>query len=96
MASQGAPGGSSSDIELTRHWHHFAYAKVLQKHLSPLEILSISPSQPASLYQRSFAGGGKNTALEICKVFPEVTYAFEELLRMPNDVSEESMSLLLC
>ena len=42
----------------------------------------------------SFTGRGKNTALEIWKVFPEVTDAFEELLRMPGDVIEESMSLL--
>jgi len=34
------------------------------------------------------------TAWEIWKVFPEVTDAFEELFRMPSDVSEESMSLL--
>ena len=27
-------------------------------------------------------------------MFPEVTDAFEELLRMPSDVSEESMPLL--
>ena len=42
----------------------------------------------------SFAGRGKKTAWEIWKVFPEVIDAFEELLRMPSDVSEESMSLL--
>ena len=42
----------------------------------------------------SFAGRGKKTACEIWKVFPEVTDAFEELLRMPSDVTEESMSLL--
>lgn len=42
----------------------------------------------------SFAGRRKKTAWEIWKVFPEVTDAFEELLRMPSDVSEESMSLL--
>ena len=42
----------------------------------------------------SFAGIGKKTAWEIWKVFPEVTDAFKELLRMPSDVSEESMSHL--
>ena len=42
----------------------------------------------------SFAGRGKKTAWEIWKVFPEVTDAFEELLCMSSDVSEESMSLL--
>ena len=36
----------------------------------------------------------KNTACEIWKVFPEVNGAFVELLRMPSDVREESMSLL--
>ena len=42
----------------------------------------------------SFAGREKKTTCEIWKVFPEVTDAFEELLRMPSDVTEESMSLL--
>ena len=42
----------------------------------------------------SFASRRKKTAWEIWKVFPEVTDAFEELLRMPSDVSEESMPLL--
>ena len=42
----------------------------------------------------SFVGRRKKTAWEIWKVFPGVTDAFEELLRMPSDVSEESMSLL--
>ena len=42
----------------------------------------------------SFVGRRKKTAWKIWKVFPWVTDAFEELLRMPSDVSEESMSLL--
>ena len=42
----------------------------------------------------SFVGRRKKTAWEIWEVFPGVTDAFEELLRMPSDVSEESMSLL--
>ena len=42
----------------------------------------------------SFAGRRKKTAWEIWKVFPGVTDAFEEFLRMPSDVSGESMSLL--
>ena len=42
----------------------------------------------------SFTGRGKKTACEILKVFPEVTDAFEELLCMPSDVSEDSLSLL--
>ena len=42
----------------------------------------------------SFAGRGTKTACEIWKLFTEVTYAFEELLRMPSDISEDSMSLL--
>ena len=44
----------------------------------------------------SFAGRGKKTAWEIWKGFPEVTDAFEELLRMPSVITEESMSLLEC
>jgi len=40
----------------------------------------------------SFAGRGKKTVWKIWKVFPEVTNAFEELLQLPSDVSEESMS----
>ena len=39
----------------------------------------------------SLAGRGKTTTWEIRKMFPEVTDAFEELLRMPSDVSEESL-----
>ena len=42
----------------------------------------------------SFASRRKKTTWEFWKVFPGVTDAFEELLRMPSDVSEESMSLL--
>ena len=52
------------------------------------------PSQGVTLSH--LTGRGKKTAWEIWKVFPEVTYAFEELLRMPCDVSEDSMSLLEC
>jgi len=42
----------------------------------------------------SFAGRGKKTAWETWKVFPEVTEAFEELLHMPAEISEETMALL--
>ena len=44
----------------------------------------------------SFAGRGKKTAWEVWKVFPEVSDAFEDLLRirMPSNGIEESMSLL--
>ena len=36
-----------------------------------------------------FVGGGKKHAYEIWKVFPAVTDAFEECLRMLSDVSED-------
>ena len=42
----------------------------------------------------SFAGRGKNTGWEIWKMFPAVTDDFEKLLRMPSDISKESISLL--
>jgi hypothetical protein len=42
----------------------------------------------------AFAGRGKKTAWGTWKSFPEVNVAFNELLRMPREVSEESMLLL--
>jgi len=42
----------------------------------------------------AFAGRGKKTAWETWKSFPEVNDAFSELLTMPSEVSERSMSLL--
>ncbi len=42
----------------------------------------------------SFAGRGKKTAWVTWRSFPEVTSAFNELLGMPTEVSEESMFLL--
>ena len=42
----------------------------------------------------SFAGRGKKTAWETWKSFLEVNDAFSELLCMPSEVSEGSMSLL--
>lgn len=42
----------------------------------------------------SFAGIGKKTAWATWKSFPEVNDAFNELLRMPGEVSDRSMSLL--
>ena len=42
----------------------------------------------------AFAGRGKKIAWEICKSFPEVSDAFQELLCMLREVSEDSMLLL--
>ncbi|KAJ8369745.1 hypothetical protein SKAU_G00097730 [Synaphobranchus kaupii] len=42
----------------------------------------------------AFAGRGKKTAWETWKSFPEVNDAFQELLCMPSEVSEESRLLL--
>ena len=42
----------------------------------------------------SIAGRRKKTTWWIWKLFPEVTDAFEELLLIPSDVLEESMSML--
>ena len=42
----------------------------------------------------AFAGRGKKTAWVTWKSFPEVTDAFSELLSVPSDISQESMSLL--
>ena len=42
----------------------------------------------------TFAGRGKKTAWQTLKSFPEVNDAFNELLCMPNEISEKSMLLL--
>ena len=42
----------------------------------------------------TFAGRGKKTAWKAWKSFPEVNDAFNELLSMPNEISERSMLLL--
>ena len=42
----------------------------------------------------SFAGRGKRTAWDTWNVYPDVTHAFEELLQMPDKVSDNSMALI--
>jgi len=42
----------------------------------------------------AFAGRGKKTAWDTWSVYSDVTEAFEELLQMPSEISETSMSLL--
>ncbi len=42
----------------------------------------------------AFAGRGKKTAWETWKSFPEVSDAFQELMCMPSEVSEDSTLLL--
>ncbi|CAB3998852.1 Hypothetical predicted protein [Paramuricea clavata] len=42
----------------------------------------------------TFAGRGKKTAWQTLKSFPDVIYAFSELLCMPNEISEKALLLL--
>jgi len=42
----------------------------------------------------AFGGRGKRTAWNVWKVFPEVTKAFEDLMLMEDDISDQLLSLL--